>query len=114
MGRDPNRLFAQRKHEAARSCHIVSRKGAKIFGKPIALSLSKPVRSACKAVEGDCSCFWAPQKEERCFDKPSTNGQGVSFAPSRLCVRPSFSFAVSETRLDVYVNHAQHPRHDSL
>ncbi len=29
-------------------------------------------------------------------------------------VRPSFSVAASETRLDVYVNHAQHSPHDSI
>jgi len=58
--------------------------------------------------------FLGATKKERGLDKLSTKGLGVFFAPSRFCVRLSFGFAASETRLDVYLNHAQHPRHDSL
>src|SRR3546814_456016 len=58
---------------------------------PFALSLSKPVLSACKAVEGGCSFLWR-RKEERCFDRPSTNGSGKGrrFQASRHENRPGY------------------------
>src|SRR3546814_15632557 len=44
-----------------------------------ALGLSKPVLSACKAVEGGRSFFWRCKKKEQGFDRLSTNGLYLTF-----------------------------------
>src|SRR3546814_13908723 len=44
-----------------------------------ALGLSKPVLSACKAVEGGRSFFWRCKKNEQGFDRLSTNGLYLTF-----------------------------------